>query len=199
MKKFAYFIFCILLPVQIIMAANSAMETLKPSVEQILAILAIPQPNDSDQQNRQRSEIQSIARAIFDYVEISKRALAANWRQFSPQQRKAFTIQFAALLENTYLDKIQGQYQNERINFIEEKLLSESKALVKTEIVRSGGSAIEVDYRMLLRNGRWRIYDVNVEGVSLVKNYRSQFQSFLSKNSPDQLISKLADKSIDAD
>ncbi len=198
MKKFAFFMCCTLLSVQIGMAANSAMETLKPSVEQILAILAGPQPSDTDQQNRQRNEIQGIARSIFDYVEISKRALASHWRRFSPQQRKSFTIQFATLLENTYLDKIQGQYQNERINFIEEKRLSDSNALVKTEIVRAGGSAIEVDYRMLLRNGRWRIYDVNVEGVSLVKNYRSQFQSFLSKNTPDQLISKLADKSIDA-
>ena len=101
---------------------------------------------------------------------------------------------FAQFLGNTYIDKIQGEYHNEQIVYLGQDFYSDTYVEVKTQIVRET-LTIPVNYRMLKdRDGQWKVYDIIVEGVSLVKNYRTQFASILSKDKPAQLIQQLNDK-----
>lgn len=166
------------------------METLKGPVNEVLQILQDPQYESPGRRQVQRDKIWDVTRDIFDFTEMAKRALARSWRDFTPPQRKEFTHLFSELTANNYLDQIKGTYTDLAVEFLGEEMLSGTKAMVKTKIRRK---EIEtpVDYRMLRENGRWLVYDVNIEGVSLVQNYRSQFREILFKETPEQLIQKL--------
>jgi phospholipid transport system substrate-binding protein len=122
--------------------------------------------------------------------------LAQDWKNFTPEQRKEFTEVFTDLLKNTYIDKIQSEFQNETIQFLTEEKVSDDKALVKTKVIRNGKIEIPMDYSMRHRDGAWKVYDVAIEGVSMVKNYRTQFKDILAKESPAQLITRLKDKVV---
>ena len=102
-------------------------------------------------------------RKAFDFTELSGRALAANWKTLNPQQRKEFSEVFSEVLGNTYLDKIQGGYRDEKVEYIGQEMVSDTKAVVKTKIIREKGE-IPVDYSMRLKNDNWKVYDVQVEG-----------------------------------
>jgi len=120
---------------------------------------------------------------------MAKRSLGPNWRERTPEERDRFVALFRELLENSYLGKIES-YQGEEIRYGKETV-DGPYAEVKTLVVTSKGQEIPVDYRMLEDDGRYRIYDVVVEGISLVGNYRSQFNSILQKSSFGELIDKL--------
>jgi phospholipid transport system substrate-binding protein len=131
---------------------------------------------------------------MFDFDEIAKRAVARNWSDFNDAEKTAFSDVFAQFLGNTYIDKIQGEYHNEQIVYLGQDFYADTYAEVKTQIVRET-LKIPVNYRMLKGgDGQWKVYDIIVEGVSLVKNYRTQFASILSKDKPAQLIQQLNDK-----
>lgn len=174
-------------------AAISPMEALKIPLETVLSLLKDPKYKDPDQRQQQRDKILAITHKIFDFTEMSKRALARNWKSFSPQEQQQFADVFADHLSNSYMDKIQGEYKGETIVFLNEEMVADGKALVRTKIQRQP-SDISVDYSMLLVDNQWRVYDVNIEGVSLIKNYRTQFDQILVKESPAQLIDRLKKK-----
>ena len=176
-------------------AAAGPLETLKVPVEQIMNLLDDPQYQKADPENRQKKEIGRITRSIFDYTEMSKRALARHWQRFKPAERKEFRDVFADLLENTYYDKIHTAYNKERVEFLKQEMLSETKARVETRIFRDDLD-IPVNYSMKLDEGVWQVYDVSIEGVSLIKNYRSQFSKILADKSPVYLIQQLKEKVI---
>ena len=119
------------------------------------------------------------------------RALGADWNRFSPDQQARFVTAFGSLLQNTYLDKIES-YTDEKVHYLSEQDLGEGKAEVATKVT-GHGKEIPVTYRLLNRDG-WKVYDVVIEGVSLVQNYRSQFGQILMNESPDALIAKIAAK-----
>ncbi len=173
--------------------STEPLDALRGPVEQVLSILKDSRDQNGDSKSVKREKIREITRKIFDYTEMSKRALARNWRNFTPRERKEFRDLFAELLENTYIDKIQGEYQDEKVIYLSQELVTAEKALVKTKILRQNID-IPVNYSMRMRNETWRIYDVNIEGVSLVKNYRTQFSEILLKESPAQLIERLKKK-----
>lgn len=174
-------------------AADSPMEALKIPIETVLSLLKDPKYKDPDQRQQQRDKIFAITRKLFDYTEMSKRTLARNWKLFSPQEQVQFVDVFADHLSNTYMDKIQGEYKGETVVFLGQEMIAEGKALVSTKVQRQP-SDISVDYSMLLVDNQWRVYDVNIEGVSLIKNYRTQFDQILVKESPAQLIERLKKK-----
>jgi phospholipid transport system substrate-binding protein len=174
-------------------AATSPMEALKIPIETVLSLLKDPKYKDPDQRQQQRDKIFAITRQLFDYTEMSKRTLARNWKSFSPQEQVQFVDVFADHLSNSYMDKIQGEYKGETIVFLNQELVADGKALVTTKVQRQP-SDISVDYSMLLVDNQWRVYDVNIEGVSLIKNYRTQFDQILAKESPAQLIERLKKK-----
>lgn len=176
--------------------AVQPMEILKPPVEEIVSLLNDPKYKDPAQKEAQEDKIWQIVRGLFDFTEMSKRTLARHWLDFSPPQRKEFTDVFGKFLGDLYIEKIQSGYQNEKVVFTDQEMVSDDKAVVKTKIVRPNAE-IPVDYSMIREKDGWRIYDVNIEGVSLVKNYRTQFNDILFKESPEKLIERLKKKKVE--
>lgn len=176
-------------------AANATrpMETLQGPIEEIISILNDPTYKTVNQRTAQRDKIWKIVRPIFNFNEISRRAIGSPWAEFSPQEKKRFSDIFSEYLGSTYIDKMQGKFNNEQVDF-EKELVKGSKALVRTHLRRKN-TEIPIDYRMHNVDGEWKIYDILLEnGVSLVKNYRVQFASILKKKSPSQLIEEMEEK-----
>jgi len=170
------------------------MATIKAPIDAVIAILNDPQYKVAGTKSVQRDEIWNNVKPMFDFDEIAKRAVARNWSDFNDAEKTAFSDVFAQFLGNTYIDKIQGEYHNEQIVYLGQDFYADTYAEVKTQIVRET-LKIPVNYRMLKGgDGQWKVYDIIVEGVSLVKNYRTQFASILSKDKPAQLIQQLNDK-----
>jgi len=144
----------------------------------------------SGEKEAQKEKLWELIRKVFDFEGITVLAVGQNWKRFSPEQQKVFTDIFTTRLGNSYLTKIQGSFNNEKVAYLSEEVLSPAKARVKTKIIREVDS-IPVDYSLRPINGAWKIYDVVIEGVSLVANYRTQFNDILSKDSPDVLIERV--------
>ncbi len=169
------------------------METLKIPVKKVLALLKDPQYNTPEKRKIQREKLFEYTGDIFDSVEISRRALGRNWRRFTPEQRKKFTELFAKILKKTYSRKIQSTQEDYKVVWLGDKKTSPTRAIVMTKVVRPSGD-FPVDYRMHFKNNTWKVYDVMVEGISLVKNYRSQFNRYLVNKKPAQLLALLQKK-----
>jgi phospholipid transport system substrate-binding protein len=170
------------------------MAVISAPINTVIAILNDPQYTVAGTKSAQRDRIWKIVKPMFDFDEIAKRAVARNWNDFNDAEKTAFTDVFAQFLGNTYIDKIQGEYHNEQIVYTGQDFYSDIYVEVKTQIVRET-LTIPVNYRMLKGgDGQWKVYDIIVEGVSLVKNYRTQFASILRKDKPAQLIQQLNDK-----
>jgi phospholipid transport system substrate-binding protein len=169
------------------------LESLKGPFDKVIKILNDPVYKDSSKKTEQRGKIWATVQEIFDFDEISKRAVARDWKKFSAEEKKEFSAIFSEFLGNTYVDKIQGEYHNEKIVYIGEDIVKKNRALARTKILREA-IEIPVDYKMKLKDDKWMIYDVAVEGISLIKNYRTQFKSILAKKSPAELIERLKKK-----
>jgi phospholipid transport system substrate-binding protein len=182
--------------VMVFPAAAGSMEpmaVIKAPVDTVITILNDPQYKVAGTKTAQRDEIWKVVKPMFDFNEIAKRAVARNWGDFNDAEKAAFTDVFAQFLGNTYIDKVQGEYHNEQIVYLGQDFYSDIYVEVKTQIVRET-LTIPVNYRMIKGGGQWKVYDIIVEGVSLVKNYRTQFASILIKDKPAQLIQQLNDK-----
>jgi phospholipid transport system substrate-binding protein len=177
--------------------AKEPLAVVKAPIDIVITILNDPQYQAPGAKLAQRDEIWKTLKPMFDFNEISKRAAARHWRDFSDGEKKAFADVFAEFLGNTYIDKIQGEYHNERIAYLGQDLYSDSYAEVKTHIIRETLET-PVNYRLIkTAENQWKVYDILVEGVSLVKNYRSQFASILRKEKPAQLIKLLSNKLVE--
>lgn len=173
--------------------ASPPLDILEPKVRTVVQILKNPPANVPDPAKVQQDEIWKIVYEIFDFTELSKRSLGKNWRIFSTDQKKEFIIAFSDLLGSTYLNKINGNFKDEDVRFLGQEAIDDNKTMIRSEIIRKSGEPIPMDYKMMSKNDTWRIYDIQVEGISLIKNYRTQFDQFLFKNSPDALIDKIRD------
>lgn len=168
--------------------------TIKAPIDAVITILNDPQYKAPGTKVAQRDQIWKKVKPMFNFEEIAKRSVARNWGDFSAAEKVAFTDVFAEFLGNTYIDKIQGEYHNEQIVYLGQDFYSDLYAEVKTQIIRETVE-IPVNYRMLKdEDAQWKVYDVIVESVSLVKNYRTQFASILRKKKPAQLIQQLNEK-----
>ncbi len=174
-------------------AQPGPLEQVKVPIEKGIALLKDPQYTAADKKELQREKIWEIMHEAFDFKLISMRALARSWKDFSPKEQEEFISAFTELLRNTYIDKIQGEFHDEEIVFLNQDMISEDKAVVKSKILR-GKVEIPMDYSMYFHDAKWWIYDVNIEGVSLVSNYRTQFKNILEKEKPQQLIQRLKEK-----
>ena len=161
-------------------------------LDEIIRILKDPSYQNTSQKTVQREKIWKIVVRVFDFKEISRRTLARHWKNFSPEQQKEFTALYRTLLETVYMDRIL-MYTDEKIVFTKEAMLSKNRAEVQSKLIRSG-TETPINYRMVLLDGNWKVYDVVIEGVSMVKNYRSQFKEILSKGSPEELLKTLREK-----
>ena len=177
-------------------AQPQPIDDIKPPIEKGIALLKDPRYTNETQFQVQREKIWEIIKDIFDFRIISMMALARGWRSFSPKQQDEFTDAFADLLKNNYLNKIQGQFHDEEVVFLGQDIISDKKAVVKSKVLRQQ-TEIPMDYKVALSHGQWRIYDINIEGISLIKNYRTQFKSILAKETPDELIKRVREKAIE--
>jgi phospholipid transport system substrate-binding protein len=164
--------------------AGQAQDTLKVSVDEVLSVLRDSRQGDP---GRTARLAQAVGR-VFDPEELASRTLASHWQDFSPEEQKRFTAAFVKLLQNTYLRRLET-YTNESVVFLEEASLAENRAEVSTKVV-TASKEIPIVYR-LIKKSDWKVYDVVIEGVSLVQNYRNQFTQILTKESPSQLIGRL--------
>ena len=162
---------------------------LKGTVDKVIEIV-----KDETLKNDQQARREALRKTIderFNYRQMVMRSLAKNWDARSDQERQEFIALFKSLLENSYANKLEA-YRDEKINYLDEIIKGEY-ALVKTEVVRRS-STIGVDYKLINENGNWKVYDFVIEGVSMIRNYRSQFTKIIRRDSYEVLVQKLTDK-----
>ena len=167
--------------------ASSITDGLKATIDQVISVVTDPQ-YQNDRQTR-RAKMKSLIFPKFNFLEMGKRSLGSKrWKERSPEERKIFIDLFGKLLENSYANKLES-YHDEKINYVDE-IVKGKYAMVKTEVIRKNGT-VNVDYKLIRGGGEWRVYDIVVEGVSMIKNYRSQFARIIHKDSFDTLMEKL--------
>jgi phospholipid transport system substrate-binding protein len=172
--------------------AGVPMTTVEANVNKVLGVLRDAKLKSPAAKEIKKDKLRVIYKDMFDEIEFSKRTLTRNWSKFSPPERVEFVKLFEQVLEKSYIDKILD-YSNEKVDFYKESMLSENQAEIQTKIV-TASKEIPIYYRMILKDGKWKVYDVVVENVSLVQNYRTQFNDILAKDTPAQLLDILRKK-----
>lgn len=170
--------------------AGPPTDQLKQRVDQVIKVVDDPALKDNSPERR--AAVRKIAEDIFDYPDAARRALGPHWNARSPQERDEFVRLFADLLDRAYVSKI-DLYQGEKVRYLGETVDGD-QATVKTRVATRQGSEIPIDYRMHAKDGRWLVYDVIIEGVSLVSNYRNQFNKVVQTESYQALVDKLKSK-----
>lgn len=169
--------------------ANSPSQQIKQTIQQVITVVANPSSDD-----RTRAEmLRETLVPRFDWLEMAKQALGKHWTAASGRENE-FVSAFAEFLGNAYIGQI-GSYRNEKVLFVQESI-ENNRAYVRTQIVPENGEPTSVNYRLHRIEGEWKIYDVVVEDISIVMNYRSQFNRILSKGSFDDLLSQLKAKTF---
>jgi phospholipid transport system substrate-binding protein len=168
------------------------LDTIQGQVNRVLDVLRDPALQAESAKATKEDKIWSVVNDIFDYNELSKRTLGRNWRKLNTEQQKEFTELFSKLLGNVYMDRFL-EYTNEEVVFDKETMLTEKKAEVQSKVI-TGSVEIPIYYRMMENDGQWKVYDVIIEGVSLIKNYRTQFRDVLMKKSTEDLLQILRNK-----
>ncbi len=194
MKKMIglYCIVFVLLICSLGVQAGPALDIVQAKINKAVSVLRNPEPASDKNKIIKKDKIAPIINAIFDYAELSKMVLGRNWKRLSSSQQAEFIGLFKKLLMNVYLDRILA-YTDEKIRFTKENFLSDDKVEIQSEIITQT-KTIPVYYRMIIKNKKWKIYEVIIEGVSLVHNYRSQFRNVLRKKTPQELIEMLKRK-----
>ena len=172
--------------------AGAPLDTVQLNVNKGLEVLRDPRLKAESAKEAKKEKLRLIYNNLFDDIELGKRTLSRNWNRLNTAQRQEFVKLFRQVLEKAYVDKILD-YTNEKIIFDKEITLSETQAEVQTKIV-TASKEIPIYYRVILKEGHWKVYDVVVENVSLVLNYRTQFNDILSKNPPEHLLETLREK-----
>jgi phospholipid transport system substrate-binding protein len=172
------------------------LDLVKSSVSRVLAAVQSQTPAGSESTSH-RTEIRRVADALFDFNEMARLALSRHWSAQSPGDREEFVRLFTALLERSYLSTIEKNYPGERITFLGESI-DGSYAQVRSRIITDRQVEISIDYRLVDRGDRWEVYDVVLDGVSLVSNYRSQFNSIIRTSSFGELLTRLRNEQIEA-
>jgi len=172
--------------------AGAPLDMVQANVNKVLDVLRDPNLKGESAKGAKKEKLEVIYEQMFDGVELSMRTMGGNWKKLNPAQQKEFTQLYRQILEKAYIDKILS-YTDEKIVFQKESMLSNNQAEVQTKVITSS-KEIPIFYRVILKNGTWKVYDVVIENVSLVQNYRSQFNSILAKNTPDQLLEILRKK-----
>ncbi len=194
MRRLAVSLFIVVLALLAGRAAQAGPPTdqLKGGIDRVLAILQDPALKQPGKAEERRQKIRAIANEVFDWTETGKRALARHWQGRSPQEREEFSKLFADLLERSYVGKIEA-YSGEKILYGDETLDGD-QATVRTKLLTKNGNQIPIDYQMHKVDERWRIYDVKIENVGLVSNYRSQFNRIIQQSSYPDLVQRLKTK-----
>jgi phospholipid transport system substrate-binding protein len=166
--------------------AGEPTEAIRAAVYQGVEILKNAKLDNQKQRTQVIDELRQVVYPLFDFNEMGKRSLGANWRRLNPQQQQEFISVFTALLEKTYADQI-DLYDGQKVVYASESIEGEY-AQVDSRIIDKNGQTYSVIYRLHKVGGRWKIYDVVAENISLVNNYRSQFNRVIAKSSFEELL-----------
>ena len=190
MRNILVGIFFILFAIPALADGEQPIDALQRGVEAGFRVLNDPEFSAADRKESQQLKLRIILDQLFDFRVFSKKVLASNWKKFTPPQRKEFVRVFAEFLGKFYLGKLQEKYKDERLIYVGQEMISDTRALVHIKVVWKG-QKIPVDLRMIKRRGMWKVYDIQFLGISAVRNYRAQFHSLLSKETPGQVIERL--------
>jgi len=176
--------------------AGAPGDQVRQTVDKLISILNDPQLKGEQKRNERRQKLKEVLYQRFDFTEMARRSLGAEWRRRTPEEQKEFIRLFTDLLERAYLDKIES-YSGEKVFYLKERE-DGNYAEVETKIVDKTGQEYSLDYRIHKVNGDWKVYDVIIEDVSLVGNYRSQFSRVLAKSSFNELLKTMKEKTFSA-
>ena len=194
MKEIAAFGLSILLLLQTVPAAAGVPgEQVRQTVDKVVAILKDARLKQVDNQNERRETLKELIHQRFDFKEMAKRSLGPEWRRHTPEEQAQFVKLFADLLERAYLTQIES-YNDQKVRYVNERE-ERDHAQVDTKIVDNKGQEFSVNYRLHNESGDWKVYDVVVEDISLVNNYRAQFNRVLASSSYQELVQRLQEKS----
>jgi phospholipid transport system substrate-binding protein len=172
--------------------AGQAADQLKALIERVVKAIEDPELKKESRALDRRKNVRKIAEDIFDFGETAKRSLGRHWLARTPAEREEFVGLFADLLERSYISKIE-LFNGEKIQFVGDTADGD-QTVVRTKIVTKQGTEVPVDYRMLRKGDRWLVYDVIIEGVSLIANYRTQFNKIIQTSSYQELVKKMKTK-----
>ena len=173
-------------------SAATPTEAVRATIDEVLRILGDKNLKQPSRAEERRKLLEQTVGARFDYQEMSRRSLGAPWNQLADKDKHEFVDLFRTLLTNTYADRVES-YSGEGVQYLNERT-EKDYAEVRTKIL-SGKTEIPMDYRLMNKNSDWRVYDVVVDGVSLVSNYRGQFSKILRNSSYPELVDQLRKKS----
>jgi len=176
--------------------AATAQEQLKGAIDRVVSTLDSPAMKGEGKAAERRAAVRQIANEIFDFGEIARRSLGRYWQPLSDAQRTEFVGLFGDLLERSYISKIE-LYGGEKIVYSGERMDGDL-AIVSTKILTKNGTEVPIDYRLFKRGDSWKVYDVNIEGISLVSNYRTQFNKIIQSNGYNTLVDRMKAKQTEA-
>jgi phospholipid transport system substrate-binding protein len=173
--------------------AGAPTEEIRTAIDQGIEILKSAKLDSGKQKAQVINQLREIVYTRFDFEEMARRSLGSHWRRLNPQQQKEFVSAFTELLETTYADKI-DLYEGQQVEYIGETI-DKNYAEVNTRVIGKNRQSYTVDYKLHETGGKWRIYDVVAESISLVNNYRSQFNRVVVNSSFEELIKRIRQKS----
>lgn len=172
--------------------AGEPLEQVRAAIDNAVRILKDPNLQSQDKKNERIDRLREVLNPIFDYDEMAKRALGSHWRRRTPAEQESFVKVFRDFLEKIYSDKI-DLYGGEKVLFGRE-VMDGDFAEVDSTLIKPKGEAIAVVYKLRRVNGKWKVYDAVVENISIVNNYRSQFDRVISSSSYEELVKRLQEK-----
>jgi len=173
-------------------AAGAPSDQLKTQIDRVLKSLDDPELKKEGRARERRAAVRKIANDIFDFGETARRSLGRHWQPRTPAERDEFVQLFSDLLERSYISRVE-LYGGEKIQYLGDTIDGE-QGKVQTKLLTKGGSDIPIEYRMHKKGDRWLVYDVIIEGVSLIANYRTQFNKIIHTASYQELVKKMKAK-----
>jgi phospholipid transport system substrate-binding protein len=172
--------------------AGEPLDLVRTAVDKAIQTLKDPKLQSQDKKKERIDRLREALNPIFDYEEMAKRALGAHWRRRTPAEQEEFVKLFRDFLERIYSDKV-DLYGGEKVRFGRE-LIDKDFAQVESTIIKPKGEELAVIYKLRQLNGQWKVYDAVVENISIVNNYRSQFDRIISSSSYEELVKRLQEK-----
>jgi phospholipid transport system substrate-binding protein len=182
--------FCILLPAP--SRAGSPTEQIRATVDKVLTIVRGSQPTSKAQMEAQRAQLVEVIYPRFDFTEMAKRSLGRHWAGRTPEEQREFVTIFAAMLGRSYADNIES-YTSQNVLYTREKE-DQSYAEVDTKIVTEKRAPVTINYKLHSVNKEWKVYDLVIEDISVVNNYRSQFDRVIARSSFEDLMRAMKEK-----
>jgi phospholipid transport system substrate-binding protein len=177
-------------------AANAGVPTeqVRGTVDQVIAILADPSLKTESKQKERRDQLRRVIFARFDFAEMARRSLGPEWRRRTATEQQEFINLFTDLLQDNYIGTIES-YSGDKVGYTRE-LQEKDNAEVQTTLTTKGEAAYSINYRLRLVDKDWKVYDVVIENISVVNNYRSQFSRVISKSSYEELVRAMKEKKL---